>query len=213
MVTYQAPDESSTWYRHFLFLGLLTAFVNLLQAVSGISLGFRADSPLLLVFGLDAIVGGFREVLIATRIGRFGTADVEVGTDGLASRVLAVAYIVVGVLAFAGGASVLAGGRAPAPSFLGLGLAAISMLLIPIIGSYMKSLAMEVRSPALKDAAVFTFANSYLSMVLLIGLLVNGGMRYWWGDPVATLIMCPFIVQKGIQILVGNRDMEFSEGE
>jgi divalent metal cation (Fe/Co/Zn/Cd) transporter len=82
------------------------------------------------------------------------------------------------------------------------------VLLVPIVGSYMKAVAMELKSPALKAASVFTFGNSYLSMVLLISLLIRLGMDRWWGDPLGALVMVPFIVQKGIQILIGEPGRE-----
>jgi hypothetical protein len=211
MSQHQVPDEVTRWLRHFLYLCLLTALVHLLQSVSGILLWVRAGSPLLLVFGLDALVGGAREVILAGRIARFGTAEPEPGSGRKLLVLVAGGYVLVGLLALVAGGAFLAAGREPRPSLLGVGLAAISMLLIPIIGSYMKSLAMEVRSAALKAASVFTFGNSYLSMVLLIGLLINAGMGYGWGDPLAAIVMCPFIVQKGIQLLVESRDAEFVE--
>ena len=82
------------------------------------------------------------------------------------------------------------------------------MLVIPVIGSYMKTLAVELRSQPLKAAAIFTFGNSYLSLVLLIALLLNTAMNYGWGDGVGALVMFPFLAQKGIQILLeeGKRD-------
>jgi hypothetical protein len=207
----QEPNEARLWWRQFLFLCLLTAVVHLFQFVSGVLLFLRATSPILLIFGLDAIVGAAREVALAGRIARHGTADVERGTGRALSAVIAVGYLVAGLAALVLGVVFLWQGRRPSPSFLGVGLAAISMLLIPIIGSYMKSLAMELKSPALKAAAVFTFGNSYLSMVLLIGLLISGGMQNWWGDPLGTIVMCPFIVQKGIQMLVEGKDVGFAE--
>lgn len=171
----------------------------------------RAASPLLLIFGLDAAVGAAREVALAVRIRMHGTADVDAAVDRGRFSAIAVGYILVGLAALALGVATLWLRREPAPSLLGVGLAAVSMLLIPVVGSYMKSLAMEVKSPALKSASVFTFGNSYLSMVLLIGLLIHSGMQYWWGDPLGAIVMGPFIVQKGIQMLAENRDMEFEE--
>ena len=61
----------------------------------------------------------------------------------------------------------------------------------------------------MKAAAVFTFGNSYLSLVLLISLLVNARMDLWWGDGLGAIIMAPFILQKGIQILVGKPTSKF----
>ena len=96
---------------------------------------------------------------------------------------------------------------------IGVALAALPLLLIPIVGSYMKSVAMELKSPALKAASVFTFANSYLSLVLLISLLIRSGMERWWGDSLGAIMLAPFIIQKGIQILVDDKQPEFDGGE
>lgn len=194
-----------------MILGLVTAAVGLLQAAAGILIWLGTASPALLVFGLDALVGAGREAALARRIGVHGTADVEGSGDARLFRVVAAAYLLVGATALVLGGLYLWQGRRPDPSFLGVALAAISMLLVPIIGSYMKSLAMEVRSPALKAAAVFTFGNSYLAMVLLIALLINLGMQHWWGDGVGAVVMSPFIMQKGRMILSESRDLEFAE--
>jgi divalent metal cation (Fe/Co/Zn/Cd) transporter len=99
----------------------------------------------------------------------------------------------------------------PKPTVLGILLAAVSMLVIPIAGSYMKVLAVELRSQALKSAAIFTFGNSYLSMVLLIAMLMSYGMNLRWGDPLGALVMFPFMAQKGIQILLEEGKHEFVE--
>jgi divalent metal cation (Fe/Co/Zn/Cd) transporter len=97
------------------------------------------------------------------------------------------------------------------PLVLGIVLAAVSMLVIPIVGSYMKVLAVELRSQPLKAAAIFTFGNSYLSMVLLVALLINAGMGFRWGDAVGGLVMFPFLAQKGLQILIDEGKQEYVE--
>jgi divalent metal cation (Fe/Co/Zn/Cd) transporter len=202
-------DESQMWLRQFLYLALLTAFVHMLLAASGILLWVQTASAILLTFGLDAFVGGVRELILALRIVRYGTADIDPRKDHMLFAIVACAYVVVGLIALILGVGQLWQREGPDATLLGVLLAATAMLLIPIIGSYMKALAMEVRSPALKAAAIFTFGNSYLSMVLLVGLLITAGMERWWGDPLGALIMSPFIVYKGIQILVGHRSEDF----
>ncbi len=199
-------DESRMWLRQFLYLGLLTACVHMLLAASGILLWVRTSSAVLMAFGMDALVGAVRELIIVRRIVHYGTADVDPQNDRLLFGTVACGYILVGLIALAVGVGQLWQRHAPGATLLGVVLAAAAMLMIPIIGSYMKALAMEIRSPALKAAAIFTFGNSYLSMVLLIGLLINAGMERWWGDPLAALVMAPFIFYKGIQILSAHRD-------
>ena len=102
-------------------------------------------------------------------------------------------------------------GARPRSTVLGIAVAAVSMLVIPIVGSYMKVLAVELRSQALRSAAIFTFGNSYLSMVLLIALLMSYGMNLPWGDPLGALVMFPFMAQKGIQILLEEGKHEYVE--
>ena len=202
-------EETQTWIRHSLFLSALTGFVHLLQAVAGIALWSATSSPVLLAFGLDALVCAGRETILTQRIGRYDDPD----TTGLGElpffRAAGGGYVALGVVSMGLGVWMLWQGQRAGPSLLGVGLAALSMLMVPIIGSYMKALAMELHSPELKAAAVFTFGNSYLSLVLLISLLVNARMDLWWGDGLGAIIMAPFILQKGIQILVGKPTSKF----
>jgi hypothetical protein len=204
-------DDSQLWLQQFFRLGLLTALVHLLQATCGILLWVDATSPALLAFGMDAIVGAGRELILVRRIARYDTADVDPAADGTLFHIVGGGYILVGLIATTVAVTHFWQGRVAEPTLLGVALAATSMLIIPIIGSYMKSLAMEVRSPALKQAAIFTFGNSYLSMVLLIGVLINAGMERAWGDPLCALVMSPFIIHKGAQLLAEGRVERFTE--
>ncbi len=204
-------DDRQTWIRHFFFLALLTALVHLLQAVASFALWSRVASPVLLAFGLDALVSASRELILGVRIGRYNTADVVGDPDKGLFRAAGAGYVLAGLIAIGLGISSLWSRERPVATLLGVGLAAVSMLLIPVIASYMKALAMELKSPALKRAAVFTFGNSYLSMVLLISLLINSGMDIWWGDALGAIVMAPFIIQKGIQILLDTAAPEFVE--
>lgn len=197
------PDETRHWLRQFVFLFLVAGFIQTLMSVSGVVLGWVTASPALLVFGFDAGLGALREFGLAVRLSRSTEPDLP---PPKATRVLPVAYIVVGLLALGSGAERLWQGQASAPTLLGVALAALSVLVVPIVGSYMKAVAVELKSAALKAAAVFTFSNSYLAMVLLISLLVRTGMERWWGDAVGACVMAPFILQKGIQILLETRE-------
>ena len=206
-------DESQYWLRQFLFLFLVAALIQISQGISGLLLWRLASSPVLLAFGLDALVGASRELVMARRIVRWKTADVARGADRRALSIVGSGYLVAGITGFVAGVVTLFRGVEPQPTMIGVALAALSMLLIPIVGSYMKSVAMELKSPALKAASVFTFANSYLSLVLLISLLIRSGMERWWGDSLGAIVMAPFIIQKGIQILVDDKQPEFDGGE
>jgi divalent metal cation (Fe/Co/Zn/Cd) transporter len=193
-------SERETWIRHFFYLALFTACFHSLQFLASLMLWTRTASAALMAYGLDALVGAASALVLAGRIQREWR-----------NRFVAYGYMAAAAGAFYLGTSMLLVGGRPRPSVSGIVVAAISMLVIPIAGSYMKVLAVELRSQALKSAAIFTFGNSYLSMVLLIALLMSYGMNLRWGDPLGALVMFPFMAQKGIQILLEEGKHEYVE--
>jgi hypothetical protein len=206
-----AGDERQTWIRHSFYLALLTAFYHTLQFAGGVALYKRTSSPALLTYALDAIVSAPAALILAFRIARHNRIDIIGSEEKLRFRAVAFAYMGSSLVGLYLGSRALWLGTPIGRNLLSVALAAVSMLAIPIIGSYMKVLAVELRSQTLKNAAIFTFGNSYLSMVLLISQLVNIGMELRWGDPVGALVMFPFMMQKGIQILLDEGKHEYLE--
>ncbi len=193
-------DDRATWIQHSRRLALFTSFFHFLQFSASFALGIRAESPILIAFGLDAFVSAIGALVLYFR-----------APGEWRNRYVGYANIAAGCVAALLGAYALWQGKMPIDGLLGILVAAVSMLVVPIIGSYMKTLAVELRSQTLKSAAVFTFGNSYLSMVLLIALLLNSAMGFRWGDPLGALVMFPFIAQKGIQILLEEGKHEYVE--
>jgi divalent metal cation (Fe/Co/Zn/Cd) transporter len=209
-------DDRPTWIRQSCQLALVTAGFHVLQFLASAVLWMIAGSASLAAFGLDAIVSAFASFVLAIRIHR----SFESLGDNWRSRGAAIGYLAGAAIALYLAVSQLwwrhwstgtvqQGDRGP--MVLGIVLAAVSMLVIPIVGSYMKVLAVELRSQPLKAAAIFTFGNSYLSMVLLVALLINAGMGFRWGDAVGGLVMFPFLAQKGLQILIDEGKQEYVE--
>ncbi len=193
-------DEREIWIRHFFYLALFAAAFHSLQFLASIALWARTNSPALMSFGLDASVSAVAALILASRI-----------QQEWRNKFVAYAYMTAAAGVLYLGASMLWNGERPKSNMLGIAVAAVSMLVIPIVGSYMKSLAVELRSQALKSAAIFTFGNSYLSMVLLISMLMSYAMNLRWGDPLGALVMFPFMAQKGIQILLEEGKHEYVE--
>jgi divalent metal cation (Fe/Co/Zn/Cd) transporter len=206
-----SSDERQTWIRHAFYLALLTAIYHTLQFASGFALYKKTNSPALLTYALDAIVSAPAALFLALRIARHNRIDIIGGEEKWRFRVVAFGYMASGLTGLYLGGRALWSGQPIGRNLLSVALAAVSMLAIPIIGSYMKVLAVELRSQTLKNAAIFTFGNSYLSMVLLISQLVNIGMELRWGDPAGALVMFPFMMQKGIQILLEEGKHEYVE--
>ena len=200
-------DDRPTWIHQSFQLALVTAGFHALQFLASAVLWVITGSAALAAFGLDAAVSAFAALVLATRIHR----SFETLGENWRSRIAAFGYLAGAVIALYLAVAQLWTRQWSPGTRLGIVLAAVSMLVIPIVGSYMKVLAVELRSQPLKAAAIFTFGNSYLSMVLLVTLLVNSGMGFRWGDAVGGLVMFPFLVQKGLQILIDEGKQEYVE--
>jgi divalent metal cation (Fe/Co/Zn/Cd) transporter len=200
-------EDRTTWIRHAYQLALVTAGFHALQFLASAVLWAITGSAALAAFGLDAIVSAFAALVLASRIHR----SFETLGDNWRSRGVAYGYLAGAAIALALVVAQFWSGQTSQGTILGIVLASVSMLVVPIVGSYMKTLAIELRSQPLKAAAIFTFGNSYLSMVLLVSLLINAGMGFRWGDPVGGLVMIPFLAQKGLQILIDEGKQEYVE--
>lgn len=200
-------DDRATWIRQSFQLALVTAGFHFLQFLAAAILWTINSSASLATFGLDAIVSAFAAFTLARRIYR----SFETLGENWRSRGVAIGYLIGAAVALVLSVMRFWGAKWSEGAVLGILLAAVSMLIIPIVGSYMKVLAVELRSQPLKAAAIFTFGNSYLSMVLLVALLIHSGMGFQWGDAAGGLVMVPFLAQKGLQILIDEGKQEYVE--
>ena len=87
----------------------------------------------------------------------------------------------------------------PADSLIGIILAIVSLLIMPLLAIWKKKIAAEINSRALRADALETLACSYLSLTLLLGLGANTLFGWWWADPLAALAMVYFLVKEGTE--------------
>ena len=200
-------EDRATWIRHSFQLALVTAVFHLLQFFASAVLWTVNGSASLAAFGMDAVFSAFAALLLALRIHR----SFETLGENWRSRTVAFGYLTGAAVALVLSIMQFWAERWSEGAVLAIVLAAVSMLIIPIVGSYMKTLAVELRSQPLRAAAIFTFGNSYLSMVLLVALLIHSGMGFHWGDAAGGLVMVPFLAQKGLQILIDEGKQEYVE--
>lgn len=94
--------------------------------------------------------------------------------------------------------------EAPDESLIGIILAAVSLIVMPLLVRAKRRVARSINSGALMADSKQTELCTYLSAILLGGLLLNALLGWWWADPVAALIMIPIIVKEGIEALRGE---------
>ena len=179
-------------------LEYLTIGWNSLEAVIAVGAGLLAGSVALVGFGFDSVIEVSSGVILLWRLSGDDTREkIALRLVGLSFLALAayVAFDAVKSLWFR---------ESPDESYIGIALAALSLIVMPILARAKRRVAAELNSRALKADSRQTDICAYLSAILLAGLGLNALFGWWWADPSAALIMIPIIAKEGIEALRGE---------
>ena len=164
---------------------LVTATIayNVVEAVVAITAGAHASSTALIGFGLDSVV----EVSSAAALAwQFSAAEPE-RREPVALRLIAASFLAlaayVGVTAVR---ALLTGGQA-GHSAVGIVLAATSLLVMPVLSYAQRRAGRQLGSASAVADSKQTLLCTYLSAALLLGLVANAALGWWWADPAAAL--------------------------
>jgi len=177
---------------------------NSLEGLLSVGAGIIAGSVALVGFGIDSFIEVTASVAAIWRL----RADADVARRAIAER-RALRVIGLCFLALAGYVAVDAGrtllGRAaPQASLLGIVIAAMSLVVMPVLASAKRRVAAELSSRAIHAEARQTDICMYLSVILLGGLGLNALFGWWWADPAAALAMVPLIAREARDALRGH---------
>lgn len=186
--------------RKGLRLEVFTVGWNVLEAIVAIGAGALAGSIALIGFGLDSVIESISGVALYRRLkGELyeGPAATNEERERGALFFVGASFFLIAAYVFYEAVSTLWRREAPEQSAIGIALAVISLVVMPLLGWSKLRTARALESRALAADAKETFVCSYLSFALLLGLGLNALFGWWWADPAAGLAMLPFIVHEG----------------
>jgi divalent metal cation (Fe/Co/Zn/Cd) transporter len=176
--------------RHGRRLEYFTIVWNAIEGLVAVTTGLIAGSISLLGFGIDSFIEVISGSVLLWRM----SVDADVGLCFLCLA----AYI-----AYESGTD-LWSKRTPENSVPGILLACVSLVVMPLLSRAKRKVGRALGSAAMHADAKQTEFCTYLSAILLAGLLLNAVLGLWWADPVAALIMVPIIAKEGIEGLQGK---------
>jgi cation diffusion facilitator family transporter len=185
---------------------------NVLEAVVAIGAGLIAGSTALISFGVDSLIEVSSAVVLLWRLRKAG-AHASAEERGKAER--RALYLVAGTFfalaTYIGYESVsaLIAHEEPDTSTVGLVLAVLSLIIMPLLAYMKQHTGRKLESRALQADAVETWVCAYLSLALLAGVGLHFAFGWWWADPVGALAMLPVILWQGWETLEEARE----EGE
>ena len=197
---------SSVEHQRFVRLGLwllgATMVYNALEAIIALWAGSRADSIALVGFGFDSIIELAAASVVLWRFSvearGSGVEEVE-RAERSVHKFVGVTFLALAAYVLLQSAWNLWTREAPSESLVGLVLAGVSLVVMPLVALWKLRVAAVIKSAALRAEAKETIACSYLSLCLLVGLTANAVVGWWWADPVAALLMVPWLIREGIE--------------
>ncbi|MDT5009677.1 MAG: hypothetical protein QOH57_1294 [Mycobacterium sp.] len=190
----------ATLTRRIRYCVAATITYNVIEAVVAISAGMAASSVALVGFGLDSSI----EVASATAVAwQFSGRDPE-ARERTTLRIIALSFFALAAYVVVESARSLLGASEAAPSTVGIALAAVSLLVMPVLSYAQRRAGRELGSASAVADSKQTLLCTYLSAVLLVGLLVNSLFGWSWADPLAALVIAAVAVREGRDAWRGN---------
>lgn len=175
-----------------LLAGTSVAY-NAVEAIVAISAGVAAASIALVGFGLDSIVEMGSALVILWQF-RHRMPEARERT---ALRLIALSFFALAAyVAFESVRSLLTG-EAAAHSTIGIAVAAVSLVVMPTLSWAQRRTGRLLGSPTVVADSKQTLLCAYLSAVLLVGLLLNSLLGWWWADPAVGLVVAALAVREG----------------
>ncbi len=175
---------------------------NAVEGVVGIAAGVAAASVALVGFGVDSYVEVLAGGVVVWRLSRerHGAA-VSAAAERRAVRIIAATFLLLAAGVGVESLRRLLLGERPSESVLGIVLAAVSLVVMPLLARAKRRVAAGLDSRALAADATETDLCAYLSAILLAGLVLNATLGWWWADPVAGLGIVWFAGREGVELL------------
>lgn len=193
-------QRRSVLSRRVRLLVAATITYNVVEAIVAISAGTLASSTALIGFGLDSVI----EVGSATAVAwQFSGKDPE-ARERVALRIIAVSFFALAAYVTVESVRALLGAEEAAHSTVGIVLAAVSLAIMPFLSYAQRRAGRELGSASAVADSKQTLLCTYLSGVLLVGLVLNSTLGWWWADPLVGLFIAVVALKEGREAWRGD---------
>lgn len=186
------------------YLEYFTIAYNTLEGLIAVVAGLLAGSIALVGFGVDSLIEVTSGSALLWRLHSDADEDERERVEAIALRIVGLCFLLLAAYVSFDSIKSLIWREEPHESIPGIVLAIVSLIVMPLLVRAKRRVARAIKSGALMADSKQTELCTYLSAILLAGLLLNALLGWWWADPVAALIMVPIIVKEGIEGLRGE---------
>ncbi len=196
----QDPARRQQLGRRAQLLAVAAVSYNLIEAGIAIVAGLAAGSIALVGFGLDSMVEVSSGMIILWQFRhRFPESR-----ERRALRLMALSFFALGAYVGFEAVRALVGSHEPETSQVGIALAIASLTIMPFLSWAQRRTGKSLGSKAVVADSAQTLLCTYLSAVLLTGLLLNATLGWSWADPIAGLVIAAVAIREGLQAWRGQ---------
>ncbi|BAG20598.1 cation diffusion facilitator family transporter [Streptomyces griseus] len=191
-----SPARREALARRIRLLVAVTIAYNVVEAMVALTAGTIASSSALIGFGLDSVI----EVSSAAAVAwQFSAREhtVREAREKAALRIISVSFFALAAYVAVDAVRALTGTGEADPSPVGIVIAALSLAVMPFLSAAQRRAGREIGSASAVADSKQTLLCTYLSAVLLAGLLLNATLGWTWADPVAALVIAGLAVKEG----------------
>lgn len=196
--------DRAAYVRRGRWLEYFTIAYNSLEGLIAVAAGLMAGSIALVGFGFDSLIEVTSGATLLWRLNADVDKEGRERVEAISLRIVGTCFVVLAIYVSYDSIKSLLRREVPEESVVGIVLAAVSLVVMPLLVRAKRNVARGINSGALMADSKQTELCTYLSAILLAGLLLNALLGWWWADPVAALIMVPIIVKEGIEALRGE---------
>jgi len=202
-VTLQSRNRADL-VRRGRYLEYFTIGYNSLEGLIAVAAGLLAGSIALVGFGFDSLIEVTSGAVLLWRLHADLDEERRERVEAISLRIVGACFVLLAIYVSYDSVKSLIRREVPQESIVGIVLAAASLIVMPLLVKAKRRVARGIKSAALMADSKQTELCTYLSAILLAGLLLNALLGWWWADPVAALVMVPIIVKEGIEGLRGE---------
>jgi divalent metal cation (Fe/Co/Zn/Cd) transporter len=185
-------------------LQYLTIAWNSAECIVALVAGFLSGSIALVGFGFDSAIEVTSSIVALWRLRHDADEAARERAERQTVRVIGVCFLLLAAYVLYEAVETIIERRPPSQSWVGIILAALSLVVMPWLAHLKRKIAISLDSGALEAETRQTEVCAYLSAILLLGLGLNAWLGWWWADPIAGLIMVPLIAWEGVDAVRGR---------
>ena len=195
----QVPKQDT--FRRIREIQTVTIVWMTVEAAVSLAAACMARSPALLAFGGDSAIELLSGIFV---LWRFRTSASPEQSEKRAVRIAAVLLFILAAYVSAASVMTLLGYSEPKTTYLGIAILIAAAAIMPWLAKEKRKLSAVTGSAALRADAAESALCAYLSLVALVGLGLDGIWHITWADPIAALVIVPFILREGWEAMRGK---------